>query len=31
MHFPRFVVAIISAAALELATVATIVMLITGS
>lgn len=31
MHFPRFVVAIVSAAALELATVATIVMLITGS
>lgn len=31
VHFPRFVVAIVSAAALELATVATLLMLITGS
>jgi hypothetical protein len=30
MHFPRVVVAVISAAALELATVATLLMLITG-
>jgi hypothetical protein len=30
IHFPRFVVAIVSAAALELATLATILMLIAG-